>query len=225
MAIKRYKPTSPGAALDDRRGLRGDHADQAGEVAAGRSRRTRPGATTRAASRCGTAAAATSASTASLTSSATSSAFRPRSRRSSTIPTARRASRCCIYADGEKRYILAPLGLKVGDTSCRAPARRSAWATRCRCATSRSAPQIHNIEMQIGRGRPDGAQRGHVRAADGARRRLCPDPHAFRRGAPRPRRLHGDYRPDGQRGPREYPHRQGRAQSRHLGIRPRCAGR
>ncbi len=35
--------------------------------------------------------------------------------RSNTIQTARPASRCSFYADGEKRYILAPLGLKVGD--------------------------------------------------------------------------------------------------------------
>ena len=40
----------------------------------------------------------------------------PRWPRSSTIPTAPPSSRCCNYADGEKRYILAPLGLKVGDT-------------------------------------------------------------------------------------------------------------
>ena len=45
------------------------------------------------------------------------------------------------YLDGEKRYILAPAGREVGDTAAeRARARRSGPATRCRCATSRSAP-------------------------------------------------------------------------------------
>ena len=43
------------------------------------------------------------------------------------------------YADGERRYIIAPRGLEVGATCCRAPRRRSRPATRCRSATSRSA--------------------------------------------------------------------------------------
>ena len=44
------------------------------------------------------------------------------------------------YLDGEKRYILAPKGVKVGDLLQTARARRSGRATPCRCATSRSAP-------------------------------------------------------------------------------------
>ena len=57
------------------------------------------------------------------------------------------------YADGEKRYILQPAGMKVGDTivvgrrtstSCR--------ATRCRSRTSRSARMIHNVELRPGKG-------------------------------------------------------------------------
>ena len=54
-------------------------------------------------------------------------------RPSNTIPTARRASRCSAYADGEKRYILQPVGLKVGaDRSSAVPRLTSWWATRCR---------------------------------------------------------------------------------------------
>jgi large subunit ribosomal protein L2 len=56
------------------------------------------------------------------------------------------------YADGEKRYILAPLGLKVGD------AIMSGSGAEVRVGNSlpiRNIPlgtQIHNIEMQAGRG-------------------------------------------------------------------------
>ena len=45
-----------------------------------------------------------------------------KSRRSSTIPTARRGIALLHYRDGEKRYILAPLGLAVGDVVVSGPA-------------------------------------------------------------------------------------------------------
>ena len=64
------------------------------------------------------------------------------------------------YQDGEKRYILAPDGLKVGDkVIVRAATPTSGSATRCRCATSRSATTVHNIELQPGKRRTDGPQR------------------------------------------------------------------
>ena len=43
------------------------------------------------------------------------------------------------YADGEKRYILQPLGLKVGDTIVAGRTSTSCRATRCRSRTFRSA--------------------------------------------------------------------------------------
>ena len=44
------------------------------------------------------------------------------------------------YADGERRYIIAPRGVEAGATLLSAaPRRRSRPATRCRSATSRSA--------------------------------------------------------------------------------------
>ena len=36
------------------------------------------------------------------------------------------------YADGEKRYILEPVGLKVGSTVTSGPTRTSWWGTHCR---------------------------------------------------------------------------------------------
>ena len=44
------------------------------------------------------------------------------------------------YADGEKRYILAPNRLRQGDVVENGPAPTSSRATTCRCATSRSVP-------------------------------------------------------------------------------------
>ena len=45
-----------------------------------------------------------------------------------------------VYADGEKRYILAPLDLKVGAQLMAGPRPKCGWAMLCRCATSRWAP-------------------------------------------------------------------------------------
>lgn len=65
-----------------------------------------------------------------------------------------RSSRIALltYADGEKRYILAPLGLNVGDTVM------SGVGSDIRVGNAlplRNIPlgsQVHNIELQIGRG-------------------------------------------------------------------------
>ena len=56
------------------------------------------------------------------------------------------------YEDGEKRYILAPLGLKVGDTVNSGP---NADVRVGNALPLRNIPvgsQVHNIELQIGRG-------------------------------------------------------------------------
>ena len=57
------------------------------------------------------------------------------------------------YADGEKRYILAPDGLKVGDTIVSS---RNADIKPGNCVPLRYIPlgtMIHNIELQEGQGR------------------------------------------------------------------------
>ena len=56
------------------------------------------------------------------------------------------------YADGEKRYILAPLGLKVGDTVMSGP---SADIKPGNCLPIANIPLgtlVHNIEIKVGRG-------------------------------------------------------------------------
>ena len=97
--------------------LRRAHAGQrAREVAHRADDPRRAAATTTAASPRASAAAATSGATASSTSSATRSACPPRSRRSSTIRTAPRASRCCTTPTARSATSSRPDGLKVGDT-------------------------------------------------------------------------------------------------------------
>ena len=57
-----------------------------------------------------------------------------------------------FYADGEKRYILAPLGLKVGDTVMSGPA---ADIKPGNCLPIENIPLgtlVHNIEIKVGRG-------------------------------------------------------------------------
>jgi large subunit ribosomal protein L2 len=57
-----------------------------------------------------------------------------------------------FYADGEKRYILAPLGLKVGDTILSGP---SAEIRPGNCLPLASIPvgtMVHNIELKEGKG-------------------------------------------------------------------------
>ena len=91
--------------------------------------------------------------TASSTSGATRSACRRRSRRSSTIRTARARIALLHYADGEKRYILAPDGLKVGDQVLSS---RNADIKPGNSLPLRYIPlgtMIHNIELQDRQGR------------------------------------------------------------------------
>jgi large subunit ribosomal protein L2 len=74
------------------------------------------------------------------------------------------------YADGEKRYILAPMGLKVGATVINGP---KAEPKNGNCLLLKDIPaglNIHNIEMQPGRGAKLVRSAGQVavlRARDG----------------------------------------------------------
>ena len=57
------------------------------------------------------------------------------------------------YEDGEKRYILHPKGLAVGDTIVVGPGLgRAARQRAAAAARSRSAPTVHNVELKIGKG-------------------------------------------------------------------------
>ena len=80
-----------------------------------------------------------------------------------------RSSRIALltYADGEKRYILQPLGLKVGDTIIAGEQRRHP-AGECAAAQAHPARHAGAQRRAEGRqGRPDRAQRGLVGAGRG----------------------------------------------------------
>ena len=57
-----------------------------------------------------------------------------------------------FYADGEKRYILAPNGLKVGDTLMSGPEAEARTGNSLPLINIPVGSQIHNIEMKPGKG-------------------------------------------------------------------------
>lgn len=57
-----------------------------------------------------------------------------------------------VYADGEKRYILAPVGLKVGDSVVSGPNAEIRTGNSLPIANIPVGTMIHNIEIREGRG-------------------------------------------------------------------------
>ena len=57
-----------------------------------------------------------------------------------------------VYADGEKRYIIAPVGLMVGDTVMSGPDAEIRVGNALPISRIPLGTQIHNIELQPGRG-------------------------------------------------------------------------
>jgi large subunit ribosomal protein L2 len=56
------------------------------------------------------------------------------------------------YADGAKRYILAPVGLKVGDSLMSGPGAEIRAGNSLPIASIPAGTQIHSIELKVGRG-------------------------------------------------------------------------
>ena len=56
------------------------------------------------------------------------------------------------YADGEKRYVLAPLGLKAGDVVVSGPSSEPKLGNAMPLSSIPSGIDIHNIEMKAGEG-------------------------------------------------------------------------
>src|SRR5919202_6360285 len=56
------------------------------------------------------------------------------------------------YSDGEKRYILAPLGLNVGDTVMSGPNADIRIGNALPLRIIPLGTQVHNVELQLGRG-------------------------------------------------------------------------
>jgi large subunit ribosomal protein L2 len=57
-----------------------------------------------------------------------------------------------VYADGEKRYIIAPLGLRVGDMVASGPEAEIRVGNALPITNIPVGTTIHNIELYIGRG-------------------------------------------------------------------------
>ena len=111
----------------------------------------------------------------------------PRSRTSNTTPTARARIALIVYPDGEKRYMLAPEGLKAGMTVIERSDRRAEG--RQLPADGQDSHRHHDPQHRdAARSRrqalPVGRRRCH---ADGSRRELGPDHAAHGRSPPRRR--------------------------------------
>ena len=123
-----------------------------------------------------------------------------------------RTSRIALinYADGEKRYILAPLALKVGDTVQNGPEAEIKPGNALPIRNIPVGTTIHNIEIKIGRGGQLVRSAGGAGAAAGQGGRLRPGPDAVRRGPAGAGGLLRHHRAAGQRRPRQRDRRQGR---------------
>ena len=206
--------------------LRGDHQGQeAGALApraaqeVGRAQQQRPH------HRPAIVAAATSACTGSSTGSANKIGMPARVIAIEYDPN--RSARIALlqYEDGEKRYILAPVGLKDG-------ARRQLRPGGRAVAGQRAGPEGHpdgyshpQHRAEARARRPDGAQRRRVGPVDGQGRRLGAGPPAERRGAAGADRLHGHARPGRQPRARHDEPRQGGPEPLHWASARRCADR
>ena len=170
MALVKVKPTSPGrralVKVVTSRPAQGQAVRAAAreEVEQGRA------ATTTATSRRATRAAATSSTTASSTSCATRTASSAKVERLEYDPNRSAHLALLCYADGERRYIIAPKGLTAG------PAGRERLGGADQGgqhAASAQHPGRHHDPLHrdaAGQGRADRACRRHLRAAARARR-------------------------------------------------------
>jgi len=128
-----------------------------------------------------------------------------------------------FYADGEKRYIIAPVGVKVGDTLLSGPAVEIRPGNCLPIANIPVGTMVHNIEIKVGKG----AQL--VRSAGGAAQLLAKEGEFAQIRMPSGEvRLirQACYATIGQVGNLEHSNiKLGKAgRSRHLGIRPGVRG-
>ena len=152
MPIRKYKPTSPGRRSMSVSTLRGDHEERAGEepdrAAEEEGRAQQPAA----ASRPATVAVARSGSIGSSTSSGTRLGVPAKVAAIEYDPNRSARIALLFYVDGEKRYMLAPLGLKVGDTVVAGPDAPIRVGNALPLRNIPVGTQIHNIELRRGGG-------------------------------------------------------------------------
>jgi len=128
-----------------------------------------------------------------------------------------------FYADGEKRYIIAPMGIKVGDTLVSGPNVEIRLGNCLPIANIPVGTMVHNIEIKPGKGGQ------MVRSAGGAAQLLAKEGEfaQIRMPSGEVRLIHQVcYATIGQVGNLEHSNiKLGKAgRSRHLGIRPGVRG-
>ena len=114
------------------------------------------------------------------------------------------------YRDGDRRYILAPLGVKVGDAVLSTDGETEILPGNA--LLIKNIPvgtNIHNVEMSPKRGGQTGPHRRRLRHADGQGKRVRAAEDALGRIAQDPYQLPGDHRPAGQRRADQHQGRQG----------------
>ena len=99
------------------------------------------------------------------------------------------------YTDGERRYILAPVGLNVGDTVLSSAAADIKPGNALPLANIPVGTVIHNIELYPRQGCAAGPLRGRCRAAHGEGKRHGYRPSPLRRVPQGPPQLHRLHRP------------------------------
>ena len=107
------------------------------------------------------------------------------------------------YADGEKRYILHPVGLEVGMTVQSGAAADILPGNALPFRNIPPGTMVHNLEMHPARAPRWCAPRAARRSSQQGRRFRAGEA-AFGRNAKVPSGLHGHSRPDGQSGSRKY---------------------
>ena len=103
------------------------------------------------------------------------------------------------YVDGEKRYIIAPLGLKVGEmiVSSLRPDTEIKEGNALPLKFIPLGTFVHNVEMKPGKGGQLRAERWKLCAACCKRRRIWSCKIALRRSETGQPDMHGNYRPGG----------------------------
>ena len=127
------------------------------------------------------------------------------------------------YADGEKRYILAPARLQVGATVESGERVDIRVGNALPLREHASGTIVHNVELTPGRGGQMAGLGRHRRAAAGQRRGLRDAATAVGRDADGPGRVPRDRRHDRQLRSPERQDRQG-GRKRHMGVRPQTRG-
>ena len=104
-------------------------------------------------------------------------------RPSSTTRTARRALALLHYADGEKRYILHPVGLEVGMTVQTGEGADILPGNALPIRLIPPGTQVHNLELYPGQGRAGGSRGGRLGAVAQQGRRSRAGEAAFGRSS------------------------------------------